>query len=141
LNGLELRSRSGLSEVTNLRHLELQTVDPLVSLTDYLRSTDWMDSMEFKNRILTCVDCADTFIFSADEQLFFNEKHFINDPKHCKKCKAKRAAKNLRGCRETQILCAECGTQSTVPFRPVQSRPVLCRACFQQAASVTAVTA
>jgi|SRR5579859_4010409 len=97
--------------------------------------------MEFKDRTLTCVDCGDAFIFSAGEQLFFNEKHFVNDPKHCKKCKAKRAASNSRSLRETQILCAECGTQTTVPFRPVQSRPVLCRACFQQASSVTAATA
>ncbi len=94
--------------------------------------------MEFKDRTLTCVDCAEAFIFSADEQLFFSQKQFVNDPKHCKKCKAKRAVRSTRGCRETQILCAACGIQSTVPFRPVQSRPVLCRACFQQASRVTA---
>ncbi|HUV97475.1 MAG TPA: CxxC-x17-CxxC domain-containing protein, partial [Acidobacteriaceae bacterium] len=25
----------------------------------------------------------------------------------------------------------ECGTETTVPFKPTQGRPVLCRSCFQ----------
>lgn len=27
--------------------------------------------------------------------------------------------------------CASCGQQTTVPFRPVEGRPVFCRDCFQ----------
>ena len=27
--------------------------------------------------------------------------------------------------------CAECGKETTVPFRPVEGRPVYCRDCFQ----------
>lgn len=29
-------------------------------------------------------------------------------------------------------VCAECGTTTTVPFKPTQGRPVYCRDCFQQ---------
>jgi CxxC-x17-CxxC domain-containing protein len=96
--------------------------------------------MHFEDRVLTCVDCSETFVFSAGEQLFFSEKNFRNDPKHCKKCKAKLTAKKPRNCRETQLTCADCGIQTTVPFHPVQGRPVLCRACFQHVGAV-AVTA
>ncbi|HEY1017144.1 MAG TPA: zinc-ribbon domain containing protein [Herpetosiphonaceae bacterium] len=31
-----------------------------------------------------------------------------------------------------EATCAECGTTTTVPFKPTQGRPVYCRDCFQQ---------
>lgn len=88
--------------------------------------------MSLEDKILICVECAEPFVFSAGEQMFFREKNFVNDPKHCKRCKAKRTPKGVRNVRETQILCAECGSQTTVPFIPVQHKPVLCRQCFQK---------
>jgi CxxC-x17-CxxC domain-containing protein len=30
----------------------------------------------------------------------------------------------------TAVYCASCGQKTTVPFRPTQGRPVLCRACY-----------
>ncbi|HEX9110676.1 MAG TPA: CxxC-x17-CxxC domain-containing protein [Terriglobales bacterium] len=33
---------------------------------------------------------------------------------------------------ETRTNCSNCGKETTVPFRPTQGRPVLCRECFQQ---------
>jgi DNA-directed RNA polymerase subunit RPC12/RpoP len=48
--------------------------------------------MEFTDRVLKCVDCGAEFVFTAGEQLFFYDKQFKNDPKHCKQCKAKRTA-------------------------------------------------
>jgi CxxC-x17-CxxC domain-containing protein len=33
---------------------------------------------------------------------------------------------------ETRTTCSECGTETTVPFKPTQGRPVLCRSCFQK---------
>jgi len=87
--------------------------------------------MEYADRVLTCVDCGNEFIFTAGEQLFFNEKKFTNDPKRCKQCKAKRTA-GKRGVRaETRTKCSECDMETTVPFKPTQGRPVLCRSCFQ----------
>lgn len=32
---------------------------------------------------------------------------------------------------EHEATCAECGQQTTVPFKPTGSRPVLCRDCFR----------
>jgi len=94
--------------------------------------------MEFVDRELSCVDCGAEFVFTAGEQLFFHDKQFKNDPKHCKQCKAKhnlRPHRPLKPVRpETRTTCAECGTETTVPFKPTQGRPVLCRACFQKVA-------
>ncbi|MGA8042068.1 MAG: zinc-ribbon domain containing protein [Terracidiphilus sp.] len=89
--------------------------------------------MEFTDRVLTCIDCGAEFIFTAGEQLFFHDKQFTNDPKRCKQCKAKRAAGNgARARTETRTTCSECGLSTTVPFKPTQGRPVLCRSCFQK---------
>lgn len=97
--------------------------------------------MEFVDRLLTCADCGGEFIFTAGEQLFFFDKQFKNDPKRCKPCKSKRAGAAMRtgsgpaaagiSRTETRTTCSECGIETTVPFKPTQGRPVLCRACFQ----------
>jgi CxxC-x17-CxxC domain-containing protein len=88
--------------------------------------------MVFTDRILTCVDCGAEFVFTAGEQVFFNDKQFRNDPKRCKQCKAKRSAGGTRVRAETRTTCSECGEETTVPFKPTQNRPVLCRTCFQK---------
>lgn len=98
--------------------------------------------MEFTDRILKCSDCGNEFVFTAGEQLFFFDKQFKNDPKRCKLCKAKRAglgrATNAGAAvtlplsrTETRTKCSACGVETTVPFKPTQGRPVLCRSCFQ----------
>ena len=109
--------------------------------------------MEFVDRILKCADCNGDFIFTAGEQLFFFDKQFKNDPKRCKPCKSKRsgAAAQRTGAgpaaaglarTETRTACSECGIETTVPFKPTQNRPVLCRQCFQNSkASAAALSA
>jgi CxxC-x17-CxxC domain-containing protein len=89
-------------------------------------------AMEFIDRVLKCNDCAAEFVFTAGEQLFFHDKQFKNDPKHCKQCKAKRVRGGPRVRSETRTTCSECGAETTVPFKPTQGRPVLCRSCFQK---------
>jgi len=108
--------------------------------------------MEFVDRLLTCADCGGEFIFTAGEQLFFFDKQFKNDPKRCKPCKSKRAGVTMKpgagpaaagiSRTETRTECSECGVETTVPFKPTQGRPVLCRQCFQgkQRANAAAMT-
>ncbi|MGA9640330.1 MAG: zinc-ribbon domain containing protein [Terriglobales bacterium] len=96
--------------------------------------------MEFQDKILKCVDCGTDFVFTAGEQLFFHDKQFKNEPKRCKNCKTKRIAASGLSSQgghsnskfETRTNCSQCGKETTVPFRPTQGRPVLCRECFQQ---------
>jgi CxxC-x17-CxxC domain-containing protein len=88
--------------------------------------------MDFTDRVLKCNDCGAEFVFTAGEQLFFHDKQFKNDPKHCKQCKAKRASGSSRVRPETRTNCSQCGAETTVPFKPTQGRPVLCRVCFQR---------
>ena len=98
--------------------------------------------MQFVDRILVCADCGGEFIFTAGEQLFFFDKQFKNDPKRCKPCKSRRSGVSAGASSgpaaagisrtETRTTCSACGIETTVPFKPTQGRPVLCRQCFQQ---------
>lgn len=98
--------------------------------------------MDFVDRLLICADCRQEFIFTAGEQLFFLDKQFKNDPKRCKPCKSRRAGMVAAAAgagpaaagisrTETRTQCSECNIETTVPFKPTQGRPVLCRQCFQ----------
>lgn len=98
---------------------------------------------QFVDRSLNCSDCHREFIFTAGEQLFFSEKQFKNDPKRCKACKSRRSGLSVvagggtlpapagLSRTETRAQCNDCGVETSVPFRPTQGRPVLCRSCFQ----------
>jgi len=97
--------------------------------------------MQYVDRFLKCSDCGQEFVFTAGEQLFFHDKQFKNDPKRCKLCKAKRSGlgrSTVAGAAlplsrtETRTECSACGVETTVPFKPTQGRPVLCRSCFQK---------
>ena len=83
------------------------------------------------DKTLKCVGCGQDFVFTTGEQMFFSEKQFLHEPKHCKRCKATLG--NVRWRRESSVICAECGSPTVVPFLPSQGRPVLCRACFSRA--------
>ena len=50
--------------------------------------------MEFKDKDLKCQDCNETFVFSADDQSYHEQKGFTNEPKRCASCRSER-----RGCR------------------------------------------
>ena len=90
-----------------------------------------MPPLEFIDRMLTCVDCRNEFVFSAGEQEFFSEKGFSNIPRRCPACRGKRKFPPQKSVHpETRVSCAACGQETTVPFRPTQGRPILCRLCF-----------
>jgi CxxC-x17-CxxC domain-containing protein len=84
------------------------------------------------DRILTCSYCGLEFVFSAAEQFFFRQRGFVNDPKRCRKCRTDRKRGPAWMVPETVVTCAVCGVLTSVPFKPRQGRPVLCRSCFEK---------
>lgn len=100
--------------------------------------------MPFQDKTLTCIDCGQSFVFTAGEQEFFAQKGFQNEPKRCKNCKTSKrsgersgsgglgAGSGAGGTRELhEVTCSSCGQKTTVPFKPTLDRPVYCRTCFQ----------
>ncbi len=113
--------------------------------------------MEFQDRVLHCVDCRQEFTFTAGEQEFYERKGFKEIPKRCKPCREQRKTRRgdeggmaggespaysdtdrsasaiggVRPAREMfDAVCASCGAQARVPFRPAAGRPVYCRDCY-----------
>ena len=95
--------------------------------------------MSYEDRTLTCQDCGQSFIFSADDQAYHAEKGYTNEPKRCPSCRqARRAERDYgggygRAPREMHpAVCAQCGKDTEVPFLPRGDRPVYCSDCFRQ---------
>ena len=88
--------------------------------------------MEFADKTLVCSDCGAEFIFTAGEQEFYASRGFTNEPRRCKNCRDNRKQKNTGRQREFHdVVCANCGVTTQVPFKPREDRPVYCRDCFQ----------
>ena len=95
--------------------------------------------MALSDKTLVCVECGGEFIFTAGEQEFFNSRGFSNEPKRCRSCRAVRRSETHGGDMYSDapremypIVCAECGNDATVPFRPRGDRPVYCSDCFSK---------
>jgi CxxC-x17-CxxC domain-containing protein len=93
------------------------------------------------DKTLTCVECGYEFTFTTGEQEFFNSKGFTNEPSRCPQCRAARKGQQRSGggggggfggsAREMHpAVCAQCGVDTMVPFRPRGDRPVYCSDCF-----------
>jgi CxxC-x17-CxxC domain-containing protein len=113
------------------------------------------------DKTMTCRECGNTFNFSEGEQEFYAQKGF-GEPSRCPDCRAaKKAARNSGGGygdsygsgggygdrsysggggggygrserTMTQVVCANCGKDTEVPFVPRGDKPVYCSDCFSQ---------
>ena len=93
----------------------------------------------FNDKSLNCADCGQEFIFSRNEQAFYAERGFTNEPKRCKNCRDKRkvsrdgnGAGDGRSRQMVSVTCDSCGIPTEVPFTPVSGKPVYCRDCYNQ---------
>ena len=106
--------------------------------------------MSYEDRTLACMECRQSFTFSADDQAHHADKGYTNEPKRCPSCRqAKRTQRNGDGLgggynrrpREMHpVVCAECGKDTTVPFQPRGDRPVYCSDCFRRQRTPVATT-
>ena len=51
--------------------------------------------MSYQDKTLTCSDCSAQFVFTANEQAFYADRGFTNEPKRCPACRQSR--KSQRG--------------------------------------------
>lgn len=89
----------------------------------------------FNDKTLVCKDCGQNFNFAANEQEFYAEKGFTNEPQRCKSCRDARKQSSNRG-GETRMMfdaiCSNCGRPCKIPFEPRNDRPVYCSDCFRR---------
>lgn len=98
----------------------------------------------FTDKQLQCADCGTSFIHSSGEQQKYADLGFQNEPKRCGPCRAAKKARSGgdRGARPDvggprpqrelhTTVCAGCGGEARVPFKPRGDRPVYCSSCFE----------
>ena len=88
----------------------------------------------YQDKNLTCKECGQEFVFTANEQEFYASKGFQNEPGRCPSCRAARKQQRGGGSGSRQmypVVCSNCGVETEVPFKPSGDRPVYCRDCFQ----------
>ena len=96
--------------------------------------------MSFQDKTLECSDCGNSFTFSVEDQEFFQSKGYTNEPKRCPECrqarKTERYGNSGYGYRAQRqmfpAVCAECNTETEVPFEPREGRPVYCSDCYRK---------
>ncbi|HOA90820.1 MAG: zinc-ribbon domain containing protein [Bacillota bacterium] len=91
----------------------------------------------YQDETLVCRDCGSEFVFTAGEKEFYATKGFENKPARCPECrktyKAQRSNGGVgRGERKLyEAVCADCGVETKVPFKPNGTRPVYCSNCYE----------
>jgi CxxC-x17-CxxC domain-containing protein len=109
----------------------------------------------YSDKVLTCADCSQDFVFTASEQDFYATRGFT-EPRRCSACRASRKAARgdtggstgfgdqggssygggggggySRAPREMFTgTCSSCGKEASVPFRPTSGKPIYCSDCF-----------
>jgi CxxC-x17-CxxC domain-containing protein len=89
----------------------------------------------YTDKTIACIDCSAPFIFTANEQEFYAQKGFSNEPKRCKACRDKRKTGGFGdgGTRQLyNVTCDACGKTTQVPFNPTNGKPVYCRDCYRE---------
>ena len=95
------------------------------------------------------MDCGEDFTFTIGEQEFYRDHGLTNAPTRCKRCRENRKGPRSGGAGGGAArrgdaprgaggpakpvfpaVCANCGTETMVPFKPSNDRPVYCRDCF-----------
>lgn len=98
--------------------------------------------MAFVDKTLTCRECGNPFTFTSGEQEFHQSRGFENEPGRCPECRAARRTRegggSYAGSRPRtadrpmfDVVCSQCGKETTVPFQPRGDRPVYCSDCFR----------
>lgn len=90
--------------------------------------------MALVDKTLVCRDCGQKFTFTTGEQEFYLSRGLQNEPSRCPECRAARRRdrqgdRNLPRQTYTAV-CATCGIETTVPFKPREERPVYCKECY-----------
>ncbi|MFH1775280.1 MAG: zinc-ribbon domain containing protein [Chloroflexota bacterium] len=95
--------------------------------------------MDYEDKTLQCVECGESFTFSASEQELFANRGYTNEPKRCSPCRQARKDQRYQAQggdyqrrRMFPATCADCGKDCEVPFEPREGRPVYCSDCYSK---------
>src|SRR5580700_7655645 len=107
-----------------MRGVVVMTASETISGTETISGSETIsgaiEMAQYLPKNITCIECKNTFVFSAGEQSFFQCRGLSNEPKRCPHCRVlmrmRREGKSTDSV--TQTNCVACGDKTTVPFLP-----------------------
>ena len=84
----------------------------------------------YEDKTLICRVCGNEFVFTAGEREFFAERNLTHEPGRCPACRSERRRGERKRGEIFEVVCADCGAVTRVPFEPKPERPVYCRECY-----------
>jgi CxxC-x17-CxxC domain-containing protein len=101
--------------------------------------------LSYQDKTLVCSDCGANFTFSSDDQEFFAQKGYTNEPKRCPSCRETRKSQRSSNSYSNSYgssystqrqmypaTCSDCGKSTEVPFEPRNGKPVYCSDCYRK---------
>jgi hypothetical protein len=70
-------------------------------------NTESIDKLPLKNKSIICIDCGNSFVFTAEEQKYFFSKG-LSEPKRCKPCRELRKRTLVRDTEMQRRFINEC---------------------------------
>ena len=103
----------------------------------------------FTDKTLKCMECGQDFTYTVAEQELHQSLGYQNEPKRCTPCREAKRQRKGSGPRSGPAggprgggggvpkeffaaVCAECGKEAQLPFKPRGDRPVYCSDCFSK---------
>lgn len=94
--------------------------------------------MDFQDRSIRCSECGTMFTLSAEKQQVSHLWGIEVEDKRCPSC-VRTKTRSGRGRNENgaqremfRAICAECGKNTEVPFKPHSYRRVYCHDCYRK---------
>jgi CxxC-x17-CxxC domain-containing protein len=101
--------------------------------------------LSYQDKTLQCSDCGANFTFSVQDQEFYAQKGYTNEPKRCPECReARKSQRNSNSYgsgygsgystrrQMYPATCSDCGKHTEVPFEPRNGKPVYCSDCYRK---------
>lgn len=88
----------------------------------------------FTDKTITCQHCRQSFVFTAFQQEFFEQKGYTKQMSLCKSCRAKIKKDPLL--MDKAVLhpasCSDCGRPVVVKFIPGKEQLIYCKTCYEK---------
>ncbi len=99
--------------------------------------------MSYEDKTITCSECGEDFVHSAEDQARYAERGFTNDPKRCRACRERRKAEEeeaVASGEAKKLVCSDCGQeflhsaqdQAYYAERGFSNDPKRCRNCREK---------
>ena len=110
------------------------------SIVEFAKHLESKSKKITDDKYIRCKDCDGSFLFSIEEQKYFETHNLKHSPTRCHNCRVLRKAQSkldkMNGADKrntvSAIVCISCKSLTYVPFKPKGHSPIYCRYCMHK---------